>query len=373
MAKVSDEQGSGSAQTNVVVKQRAALSARQLPDVLFAQNSDRVNNCGKRVLLEELRRSRQIAIRREESFSSATLRRRSRPPKTWTLKRALNAAAVISAGQGVCTSFPASQILVNAAGAAENGVRLPAEFLRGLDGSSGETGSNRSRQRRRRQVPARRSLVRAVRWRAPAIGSERERRRDTWREQPGLSAVIVRIVAGRIYGWRRPGRASICDHKSWHALQPTLRHGWRVGTSRPVRGIGGDCAGRPPHRGVVVAATSNAQIFRSEDSGDSWKALPFPAQLRATLHALVVDRRNPGVYFVGLSSDTPKYSGIMRTFRQRPDMGANPATWVDEPYGPSPSGQQDSRVMAAGGEHGLWLTRDGGETWEQITPSTFPS
>lgn len=56
MAKASDEQGSGAAQTSVVVKQRAALAARQLPDVLFAQNSDRVNNCGKRVLLEELRR-----------------------------------------------------------------------------------------------------------------------------------------------------------------------------------------------------------------------------------------------------------------------------------------------------------------------------
>ena len=54
-AKVSDEQGSGSAQANVVVKQRALLSARQLPDVLFAKGSDRVNNCGKRVLLEELR------------------------------------------------------------------------------------------------------------------------------------------------------------------------------------------------------------------------------------------------------------------------------------------------------------------------------
>src|SRR6185369_4714071 len=36
-AKVSDEKGSGSAQANVVVKQRALISARQLPDVLFAK------------------------------------------------------------------------------------------------------------------------------------------------------------------------------------------------------------------------------------------------------------------------------------------------------------------------------------------------
>jgi len=44
MAQVSDGRGSGSAQTSVVVKQPAALSPRQLPDVLFAQGSDRVNN-----------------------------------------------------------------------------------------------------------------------------------------------------------------------------------------------------------------------------------------------------------------------------------------------------------------------------------------
>jgi outer membrane protein OmpA-like peptidoglycan-associated protein len=130
MAMASDERGSGSAQTSVVVKQPAALAARQLPDVLFAQGSDRVNNCGKRVLLEELRRltdsdpqGRVVIVGHIEGTESVS--------QSLDMKRALNAAAVISAGQGVCTSFPASQILVNAVGTAEDGVAYRPNFCAG--------------------------------------------------------------------------------------------------------------------------------------------------------------------------------------------------------------------------------------------------
>ncbi len=121
------------------------------------------------------------------------------------------------------------------------------------------------------------------------------------------------------------------------------------------------------HPGALLAATSNAQVFRSEDSGDSWKPLPFPAQLRATLHALAVDRQNPGVYFVGLSSDKPQYSGIMRTsdggltWKRIPEPELK-AVWSLAIW------PRDSRVIAAGGENGLWLTRDGGETWNRMAP-----
>jgi hypothetical protein len=129
-ARVTDQRGSGTAEANVVVKQRALLSARQLPDVLFAQGSDRVNNCGKRVLLEELRSvassdptGRVVFVGHIAEAELAS--------KDLDLKRALNAAAVISAGQGVCTAFPASQIFVNAAGAADNGVRFQPNFCSG--------------------------------------------------------------------------------------------------------------------------------------------------------------------------------------------------------------------------------------------------
>ena len=146
-----------------------------------------------------------------------------------------------------------------------------------------------------------------------------------------------------------------------------------AGEWHPLGPFGGSAAivqvDRRP--GVVVAATSDAQIYRSEDNGDSWKALPFPARSRASLHALVVDRRHPGVYLVGLSSETPKYSGIMRssdsgmTWARIPEPGLT-KVWSIAVW------QEDSRVMAAGGENGLWLTRDGGETWAQVAPRQNP-
>ncbi len=129
-AKVTDERGSGSASANVVVKQPAVISATQLPDVLFAQGSDDVNNCGKRVLLEELRNlanndpaGRVVFVGHTGPGEQAS--------KDLDLKRAMNAAAVISAGTGVCTAFPASRIYVNAAGAADNGVVLKPNFCSG--------------------------------------------------------------------------------------------------------------------------------------------------------------------------------------------------------------------------------------------------
>jgi photosystem II stability/assembly factor-like uncharacterized protein len=121
-------------------------------------------------------------------------------------------------------------------------------------------------------------------------------------------------------------------------------------------------------RGTVLTATSNAQLFRSDDDGDSWRAVPFPAQLRATLHAFVLDPQNSGVYFVGLSSDQSEYSGIFRTSDSgvtwtrlpEPDLKAvwSIAIWP-----------HDSRIIAAGTLDGVFLTRDAGESWTRITPA----
>jgi hypothetical protein len=128
-AKVADERGSGSAQATLIVKQPALVAARQLPDVLFTQNSDRVNNCGKRVLLEDLRTLENSDPSGKVVFVGHA--GESERSKDLDLKRALNAAAVISAGKEVCTAFPASQIFVNTAGAADNGVPFQPRFCGG--------------------------------------------------------------------------------------------------------------------------------------------------------------------------------------------------------------------------------------------------
>lgn len=122
------------------------------------------------------------------------------------------------------------------------------------------------------------------------------------------------------------------------------------------------------HRGTILVATSNAQVFRSEDDGDSWRALPFPAQFRATLHAFVLDPQNPGVYLAGLSSDIPEYSGIFRsgdsglTWKRISEADLK-AVWCIAIW------PRDSRVLAVGTEDGVVVSRDAGESWTRVTPS----
>jgi len=126
-AKVADDKGSASAETNILVKKKAALMAKRLPDIVFPTGSARVNNCGKRVLLEELKTSLDNEPGGKVVFVGHQTDSEAKWPEL-DQKRALNAAAVISAGQGICGSFPSSQIYVSAEGGAQNGVDLRPHF-----------------------------------------------------------------------------------------------------------------------------------------------------------------------------------------------------------------------------------------------------
>jgi hypothetical protein len=101
--------------------------AVRLPDIIFPARSSRVNNCGKRVLLEELK----SFMERDPSGNVVLVAHISDAEKSVSgldQQRALNAAAIISAGQGICSSFPPTQILVAAVGAAENGTDFQPNF-----------------------------------------------------------------------------------------------------------------------------------------------------------------------------------------------------------------------------------------------------
>jgi hypothetical protein len=98
----------------IVVKKKAAIVAKRLPDVLFPPNSAPVNNFGKRLLLEELKTDTSADPTGAVYFighQSSTETASDIP-----MKRALNAAAVISAGTGVCAAFPAAQVQVKSLG-----------------------------------------------------------------------------------------------------------------------------------------------------------------------------------------------------------------------------------------------------------------
>jgi photosystem II stability/assembly factor-like uncharacterized protein len=127
-------------------------------------------------------------------------------------------------------------------------------------------------------------------------------------------------------------------------------------------------AADPQHKGTLLAGTSAAALFRSQDWADSWTRLPFPAELRSTLHAVVIDPTRANVYLVAVTSENAEYAGVYRSI----DAGAS---WERLPalsrkqvwslaYWPT-----DGNVIAAGTQDGVFLTRDGGERWVQISSS----
>ena len=141
-----DSRSTGTATTTITVIKKAVITPIRLPDVLFDANSARVNNCGKRILLEQLR-----AYFERDSAGKVVLVGHSSSDETaanLAEQRALNAAAVITAGTGVCLSIPQSQVLVSSPGVEQNGVG----FEPGFCSSSVRGGASATAEMRRVEV-----------------------------------------------------------------------------------------------------------------------------------------------------------------------------------------------------------------------------
>jgi hypothetical protein len=125
-AKAADDRSEGTATTTIEVIKKSTAAAVRLPDVLFSRNNARVNNCGKRVLLEQLR-----SYYERDSSGTVVLVGHQSPDETvsdLSNQRVLNAAAVITAGSGVCLSIPQSQVQVSAPGTDQQGVDFDSSF-----------------------------------------------------------------------------------------------------------------------------------------------------------------------------------------------------------------------------------------------------
>jgi hypothetical protein len=102
--------------------------ARRLDDVVFPNLSARVNNCGKRLLLEEL-----TPMLRNDPGAKVVLighrgdrERGGRAASQLDTTRVVNAAAVLSAGKGICPSLDLSRILMKTAGTDQTSTPRPA-------------------------------------------------------------------------------------------------------------------------------------------------------------------------------------------------------------------------------------------------------
>lgn len=147
---VTDETGkSVSGTTNVSVK--CPPQFVRLSDVVFAKNNARVNNCGKRILIDEAAPRATsgdydivlVGHRADDETGSTPGVRRGRTRVAgWPLdeQRVLNAAAVLTAGTGTCARVDPARVKVDWVGNDQTSTPDP-----GLCGTS-----NRSSQKERR-------------------------------------------------------------------------------------------------------------------------------------------------------------------------------------------------------------------------------
>lgn len=126
-ANVSDSRGgSASASTNVTVNFEA--QARHFGDIVFPKDSARVNNCGKRILIEQLypeltaNTNYDVVLVGHIDSSEAPRGARNR---NLDRNRVLQVAGVLSGGSGTCSSLDRSRIKGSWVGATQETEALP--------------------------------------------------------------------------------------------------------------------------------------------------------------------------------------------------------------------------------------------------------
>jgi outer membrane protein OmpA-like peptidoglycan-associated protein len=116
--------GTGNATSDVTVT--LSPEARRLDDIVFPANNARVNNCAKRLLLEQL-----TPMLRDDPSATVLLighrdeREKGKAAARLDRVRALNAAAVLSAGEGICPQLELNRVKVGWVGSDQSSPTKP--------------------------------------------------------------------------------------------------------------------------------------------------------------------------------------------------------------------------------------------------------
>ncbi|HXF27307.1 MAG TPA: outer membrane beta-barrel protein [Bryobacteraceae bacterium] len=137
---VTDDQGK-SASCTATLTVKSSPKAQRFADIVYAKDSARVNNCGKRVLLEELAPKAadpdyDVVLVGHIDQDEATPARGRRRAHELDRERVMNAAAVLSAGKGICAKIDPSRIKIDWVGTDQT-----ADFQPGLCGTSARPAS----------------------------------------------------------------------------------------------------------------------------------------------------------------------------------------------------------------------------------------
>jgi hypothetical protein len=137
---VTDEAGQAATQSTAIAV-NCPPQFKRLPDIVFAKNNARVNNCGKRILIDQAAQQAGTAYDivlvghrapDEQANPASTRGRRTRVPAgPLDEQRVENAAAVLAGGQGTCANIDPAQIKIDWTGADQN-----SSFEPGLCGTS---------------------------------------------------------------------------------------------------------------------------------------------------------------------------------------------------------------------------------------------
>jgi hypothetical protein len=137
---VTDETGKSATQTTTV-NVTCPPQFKRLPDIVFKKNSPRVNNCGKRILIDQAAQQAGSAYDillvahrsadERESLGAVRKGRKSAAAHTLDEQRALNAAAVLMNDHKTCGTVDASQVKIDVEGTDQTSTMEP-----GLCGTS---------------------------------------------------------------------------------------------------------------------------------------------------------------------------------------------------------------------------------------------
>lgn len=121
---VATDQKNQSATATAPVTACLTPTAKRLDDIIFPANSARVNNCAKRLLLEEL----TPMLRNDPGSKVILIGHKDSGEKTKGIDeaRVIDTLAVLSAGKGICPSLDLSRAMVNWVGADQNDETRPA-------------------------------------------------------------------------------------------------------------------------------------------------------------------------------------------------------------------------------------------------------
>lgn len=123
----------------------------------------------------------------------------------------------------------------------------------------------------------------------------------------------------------------------------------------------------PGNSDLLVAATKNGLIYRSEDAGAHWTPVRFAQSLSLAARVMKVSSEAEPAYYLGGVPASDYTSGLYKST----DGGA---TWqpLEGMTGKSvyslATFAQDPTMVAAGAGDGVYLTTDSGATWKRISP-----